>query len=172
MTDTQYYMMNCPACGKQMQKVFIEDANINVDICTDGCGGMFFDNRELEKFDEEHENADEIFKKIEGKEFTAVDENELRICPICDIPMVKLGGKNSVQIDVCNKCGGKFLDNGELQKIREEKTQTDTLQEELVSMLEQNAMNEALGPVGTFVNNHFVKTPFRTAFEFIISKLS
>ncbi len=28
--------------------------------------------------------------------------------------------KKEVQIDECYKCGGKFLDNGELQKIRAE----------------------------------------------------
>ena len=32
-----------------MEKIFISDANINVDICLNGCGGILFDNRELEK---------------------------------------------------------------------------------------------------------------------------
>ena len=36
--------------------------------------------------------------------------------------MVKMGAADgTVQIDVCNTCGGKFLDNGELQKIRKYK---------------------------------------------------
>lgn len=172
MTDTKHYIMDCPACGKQMKKVFIENANINVDICTEGCGGIFFDNRELEKFDEEHENADEIFEALKGKEYTPTDENEVRICPICDTPMVKLGGKNSTQIDVCNLCGGKFLDNGELQKIREENSQKTVIKEELLNLLEQNAMNEALGTVGTFVNNKMKRTQFREAFESIARKYS
>ena len=37
---------------------------------------------------------------------------------LCDIPMVKLGEQTDVEIDVCNMCGAKFLDNGELQKLR------------------------------------------------------
>lgn len=170
MTDTQHYIINCPACGKQMKKVFVEEANVNVDICTEGCGGMFFDNRELERFDEEHENTDAILKEVEGKEFEPRNEQEVRICPICDIPMTKLGGENSVQIDVCNVCGGKFLDNGELIKIREGKIQPDN-QEELFKELEQSAYSDALGKVGTFVNKKFIKTPFRDAFEHIVSKL-
>ena len=34
--------------------------------------------------------------------------------------MVKMGaGAGNVEIDVCNTCGAKFLDNGELEKVRE-----------------------------------------------------
>ena len=41
------------------------------------------------------------------------------ICPVCNVPMVEMGaGKSSVKIDCCNGCGAKFLENGELQKIR------------------------------------------------------
>ena len=53
-------IIKCPACGEDMVKVLIPDLNIYVDICLNGCGGMLFDNRELEKFDEPHENIDDI----------------------------------------------------------------------------------------------------------------
>ena len=39
--------LKCPACGKVMEKVFIPSEGINLDICTDGCGGIYFDNREF-----------------------------------------------------------------------------------------------------------------------------
>ena len=42
--------INCPACGKEMVKVFDKEKGINIDICLNGCGGIFFDNREFEKF--------------------------------------------------------------------------------------------------------------------------
>ena len=109
----------CPACGMTMKKVYVSEANVNVDICTDGCGGIYFDNRELKKFDESHENADEILAAIKGKQFKEVDEECTRECPICHVPMVKMGsGKGDVVIDVCNTCGGKFLDNKEIEIIR------------------------------------------------------
>ena len=149
MTDNKEMDLTCPACGKTMKKVLIPSAGINIDICLDGCGGIFFDNRELNKFDEPHENADEILKMIEGREFTKVDESAVRKCPLCHIPMVKMGsGIGGVQIDVCNKCGAKFLDNGELLKIREggkvDTTKADALmdtlyQENLRSVLGENA---------------------------------
>lgn len=56
---------------------------INIDVCLDGCGGIFFDNREFRQFDEKAENIDEILKEIEGKEFEKVDESLTRTCPVC-----------------------------------------------------------------------------------------
>ena len=55
MADT-LQKIKCPACGREMEKVFIPSEGINLDICTQGCGGIFFDNRELDKFDEKDED--------------------------------------------------------------------------------------------------------------------
>ena len=79
----------CPACGKEMQKIFIERTNCYIDICTEGCGGIFFDNREYKKFDENHENIDEIKKALEGKTFKPVDNTIKRVCPVCGMKMMK-----------------------------------------------------------------------------------
>ncbi len=112
--------IKCPACQKEMHKIFIPAAGINIDICLDGCGGIYFDNREFKSFDEQHENIDEILNAIKGKEFIKVDENLPRTCPVCGAKMVKnyASVKKEVQIDECYACGGKFLDNSELTKIR------------------------------------------------------
>lgn len=121
MSDT-LQTIKCPACNKEMVKVFIPEEGINVDICLNGCGGIFFDNREFNKFDEKHENIDEILKSIEGKTFIKVDESLPRTCPVCGSKMVKnySSANRTIQIEECYSCGGKFLDNGELQKIRAE----------------------------------------------------
>ena len=122
MADT-YHTIECPACGKTMKKIFIPDAGINIDICADGCGGIFFDNREFEKFDEQNENVEQILKELEGKKFKArTDKNDDRFCPACGAKMVKnfSSVKHEIEIDECYSCGGKFLDNSELGKIRAE----------------------------------------------------
>ncbi len=112
--------IKCPACQKEMHKIFIPSEGINIDVCLDGCGGIYFDNREFKSFDEQHENIDQILKAIEGKEFIKVDETLPRTCPVCGARMVKnfASIKKEVQIDECYACGGKFLDHGELTKIR------------------------------------------------------
>ncbi len=121
MSDT-LQPINCPACHKEMKKIFIPSEGINVDICLDGCGGIFFDNREFKKFDEKAEKIDEILEAIEGKDFEKVDESLPRTCPVCGSKMVKnySSANRTIQIDECYSCGGKFLDNGELQQIRAE----------------------------------------------------
>ena len=114
--------IKCPACQKEMVKVFVPTAGINVDVCIEGCGGIYFDNRELKEFDEPHENIDEILKAIEGREFKPVNEDLPRTCPVCGAKMIKnfTSAKKTIQIDECYACGGKFLDHGELTKIRAE----------------------------------------------------
>ncbi len=118
----------CPACGHEMQKVYIANSELYLDICLQGCGGIFFDNREFEKLDEQSENIDEILNILDNKNFINVDQTVQRSCPSCGSLMVKnfASIKHEVEIDCCYICGGKFLDNGELMKIREQyKTEQD-----------------------------------------------
>lgn len=135
MSDN-FKTLRCPACQKEMTKVFIPSEGINVDICLDGCGGIYFDTREFKYFDEQDENIEEIVKAAEGKTFAKVDESLPRTCPVCGARMVKnyASVKKEVQIDECYSCGGKFLDHGELEKIRaqyatEEERSADIMKE-------------------------------------------
>ena len=120
--------LKCPACQKEMTKVFVPSEGVNIDVCLDGCGGVYFDNREFKYFDEQHENIDELTNAIKDREFVKVDESLPRSCPVCGARMVKnfASAKKEVQIDECYACGGKFLDHGELDKIRAQyKTEAD-----------------------------------------------
>lgn len=119
MADT-LQTITCPACGKEMKKILMMPENVHLDVCLDGCGGIFFDNREYQKFDEKAEDIDEILEATKGKVFQKVDTSTTKICPTCGAKMVKhfASSKHEVEIDECYMCGGKFLDNGELQKIR------------------------------------------------------
>jgi Zn-finger nucleic acid-binding protein len=115
MTDTME-TVNCPACGKVMQKYFIQ-SGCAIDICTDGCGGMFFDNQEIQELNKLESDVEEIKKILQNKNFNIVDENLTRICPACGTKMIKTRALG-VQIDTCYKCNGIFLDKGELELVR------------------------------------------------------
>ncbi len=173
MADTKE-IIKCPACGSEMKKVYIEGANVNIDICTDGCGGMLFDNREFEKFDAKDENADKILNEVKGKIFASVDEKKHRVCPVCNSIMVKMGAANGeVQIDVCNVCGAKFLDHGELEKIREvsDKEYEETPKNKIIySQLEKEAPRESVGSLGLFLKDHVKITGGRKEVENFIKK--
>lgn len=117
-------IINCPACGKYMAKVYLKDINKHIDICLEGCGGIYFDNREMELFDEVTEDFDDILTFYDDKDITfkPANDEDKRICPICNVPMVKIGNgtpQNEFKIDCCYTCGAKFLDAYELQRMRE-----------------------------------------------------
>ena len=121
MTDN-FNTIKCPACQKEMIMIFEPSQGVNIDICLNGCGGIYFDNRKFNYYDEQHENIEVIINSIEGKTFESVDETLPRTCPVCGARMAKhyASIKKEVLIDDCLSCGGKFLDNGELQRIRAE----------------------------------------------------
>ena len=111
--------MNCPACGNELEQMTVGD--VVVDVCQGGCGGIWFDNFELQKFDEPHESAGEELLDIERDESVVVDRMKRFNCPKCsDIVMMRhfFSVKKEVEVDECPGCGGFWLDAGELCKIR------------------------------------------------------
>lgn len=167
MADT-LKTLTCPACGKEMEKVFIPSEGINLDICTNGCGGIYFDNREFESFDEKDEDVSKILEKVQGKEFEPVDESKDRICPNCGAKMVKNHSSihKTIEIDECYSCGGKFLDRGELFKIREEYDTVEERDEDILrfvyskvgyELAEQDRMHSEIVPHRTSIRKLFYK---------------
>ena len=111
--------MNCPACSNGLTEMSVDP--IVVDVCAGGCGGIWFDNYELEKVDEEHEAAGEQLLEIDRDETLTIDHTERRGCPKCDDQVMMrhfFSVKRDVEIDQCPGCGGFWLDGGELSKIR------------------------------------------------------
>jgi len=51
-----------------------------------------------------------------GKKIVKVHGEELLQCPRCEVKMDKFK-KEDVIIDVCKKCGGMWLDEGEMEKL-------------------------------------------------------
>ena len=101
-----------------------------------GCGGIWFDNREFSKF-VKPQNAQEILLKLNGKKFKKTDTDAVRECPVCHSKMVKnkYSINSTIEIDECYNCGGKFLDNNELNEIRNSEKPTDGQIEEMVNGL-------------------------------------
>lgn len=122
--------MKCPACGNELQEMTVGD--LVVDVCKNGCGGIWFDNQEFKKVDERHESAGEALLDIPRDETIQVDQGAPRLCPKCDgVTMMKhfASSRRAVEIDECALCGGIWLDAGELRKIREQYATEDERKE-------------------------------------------
>jgi len=112
--------MNCPACSNELTQMTIAD--VTVDVCKNGCGGIWFDNFELNKFDEPNESSGAELLDIERNPNVQVDHNRRFNCPKCDgVVMMRhfFSVKHKVQIDECPGCAGIWLDAGELGQLRE-----------------------------------------------------
>jgi len=111
--------VNCPACNHTLSEHTI--SGVTVDICRGGCGGVWFDNHELDKVDESFEPADEGLLDVPCDPAPIMDNTARRNCPRCD-DMVMMRHcftvRREIEVDECPACGGVFLDHGELAAIR------------------------------------------------------
>lgn len=112
--------MNCPACHHKLTR--LKAGSVWLDACHGGCGGIWFDADELEKTNRLKSRAQDWLKILRDPAVT-VDEARARKCPRCknaklERQLFSLG--TGVEMDCCPKCGGVWLDVGELETIQEE----------------------------------------------------
>jgi len=120
--------MICPACNNTLTEKEIN--GIILDVCQNGCGGIWFDWHELKKFDEPHEYAGDLVSSIKIDSNLKVDHSKRRKCPRCeeDITMLRhfSSVKKEIEVDECGNCAGFWLDFGELSNMRDQfQTETD-----------------------------------------------
>ncbi len=111
--------MDCPVCKNTMvEKDF---GGVMVDVCANGCKGMWFDWLELSKLDETHEGAGQALAEALMSERVKDDGRDRIACPKCQKPMLPhlYQSSKEVTVDECYLCGGFFLDAGELKIIKE-----------------------------------------------------
>jgi hypothetical protein len=111
--------MHCPVCGNAMKVRKVE--GITVDVCEGGCGGLWFDRFELQKVDDSKETAGEALLDVDRDPFFEIDAVQQRLCPSCRTqPMLRHfhSVKRQVMLDECPRCGGFWLDAGELGQMR------------------------------------------------------
>ena len=89
--------------------------------------------------------------------------------------MVKQGaGVANIQIDVCNNCGAKFLDYGELEAIRKCSNESEKYKEEIISKIESYILENPVtsgGKFGQFMQQHYKQTPARQTIEDFVRKI-
>lgn len=114
--------MKRPACNHELTE--LTAGAVTVDVCKGGCGGIWFDHKELKNVDEQHEDAGDLLMGIErASTRQEVDCKARRDCPHCeDTRMMRhfCSAKRQIEVDECPGCGGFRLDIGELASLRDE----------------------------------------------------
>jgi Zn-finger nucleic acid-binding protein len=107
--------MDCVKCQGELKKVTIDE--VEVDQCAE-CSGTWFDFGELKKVlqAEDVQKLENVLENNEG------DDLERGKCPSCggDGNMVQCASLKAkdIHIDVCPICYGRWLDGGELERLR------------------------------------------------------
>ncbi|MFO7609965.1 MAG: zf-TFIIB domain-containing protein [Candidatus Krumholzibacteriia bacterium] len=127
--------MKCPACGHGMTETTA--SGIKADVCAGGCGGVWFDWLELKQVDERHEAAGEELLHAARDPHVQVDHAGKRHCPRCEgVVMMRhfASVKREIEVDECARCGGFFLDHGELNRLRDQYATEDERQQAAESL--------------------------------------
>ena len=117
-TELRKKSLSCPACQRPLRR--FKAGIVTLDGCDGGCGGIWFDYRELAKVDREPAAAEKIADIFHDPD-VPVDDYAVRSCPRCvgvtlDKKLYSLG--SGVILDRCPQCKGVWLDNGEVEKIQ------------------------------------------------------
>ncbi|MCS6859745.1 MAG: zf-TFIIB domain-containing protein [Abditibacteriales bacterium] len=109
-------MRNCPRCERLLFPLTL--GGVTVDGC-DGCGGVWFDHRELTTVAQAQTAR---LKELEDtfQAHVLLTERKVQIsCPTCRVGLVEFEFKHSpgIKLDGCPQCRGIWVDDGELRAI-------------------------------------------------------
>lgn len=104
-------VISCPACDNKLAEV--AQSGITVDVCQNGCGGMWFDNQELDRVLKLDEPAIGGLLKLGKHTPTKNDPAMKRNCPRCvriHLQRHFFSLARGVEVDTCYACGGVWVD--------------------------------------------------------------
>lgn len=108
----------CPVC--QIALIPQVHLGITIDVCPT-CAGIWFDADELTRL---RSLDPQILPRIDHQYQPVVERCDPpgeRLCPVCAEPLYryKYLYTSSIELDACEKCGGTWVDNGELIKMEQ-----------------------------------------------------
>ena len=108
----------CPVC--QVALVPQTHLGITIDVCPT-CAGIWFDADELTRL---HNLDPEILPRLDHQYQPLVERYDPpweRLCPVCREPLYRYNYlyTSPIVLDACDKCGGTWVDHGELEKMEE-----------------------------------------------------
>lgn len=127
--------MKCPVDGSDMQAKKGDDLSYNE--CPQ-CGGMWMQHSGLRRMAEKDSTVSNMAlpRPFEAGNIFArhnADTNNVTNCPLCNGEFSEFT-YGTVRIDMCQQCGGIWLDAGELDNIKADLAK-DTVSEEVGSLL-------------------------------------
>jgi Zn-finger nucleic acid-binding protein len=137
--------MRCPACNRSLTAVTI--SSVTVDVCQEGCAGVWFDQGELGSLDGATEDERRILLELTSRPTIRVDTSRRYRCPKCpDSVLMRhfFSATRAVTVDECPTCAGIWLDSGKLQRISAEGDSEDARKRAAQFRFEQIVVGERM----------------------------
>ncbi len=132
--------MKCPRTGSYLTSVKVGGIAVQI---SEKCGGVFFDNLELEKFKNGTElRGNALVKHLKQFSLKLPNEKQRINCPKCAGTVMMRRFYSPLKIietDECPSCAGIWLDTGELKKIQDNALSGAELARLRMEMIEQTA---------------------------------
>jgi Zn-finger nucleic acid-binding protein len=126
--------MNCPSCKLELNKIWAW--GLAVFVCRGSCAGLWFGRFEVLKLAGQSSGAGERLLKVPRAEGVRFFRNVEAICPHCKTSLLMrhfFCRERDVEVCQCAKCGGFWVDAGELAKIIEPSFLTEEKQKQAVA---------------------------------------
>jgi len=111
--------MKCPSCHQEL--TMKSAGGLKVFACREGCGGLWFGHYEVQKLQGQYIGAGERLLDVPRAEGVRFFRNVEAICPHCTTSLLLrhfFSKEIGVEVFQCPKCGGFWLDCGELAGIK------------------------------------------------------
>jgi len=129
--------MHCPACESKLNEVDL--CGLRVDLCQNGCGGIWFDRFELNQTSKIHAELIQSLFKASTSKHTERIKTKKRQCPKDKTIMQQhfYSIKKEVEVDTCPCCAGIWLDHNELESIQNQYANMSEKEEEANRFIEE-----------------------------------
>jgi uncharacterized protein len=129
----------CPECSLPLESTNIGD--VELDFCS-SCQGIWFDHNELKSITPKNSQSPPEFSGLLSRPLKSVD-NRKRNCPSCQ-SLMSVKQRHGVELDLCQRCGGIWLDGGELRIVLET-LQQEKIRLEKVDLATRKVLDKDLG---------------------------
>jgi Zn-finger nucleic acid-binding protein len=133
--------VNCPACLRPLHETAVRE--LTVDVCRNGCAGIWLDRWELRKVDADQTSEGECLLALPARSPLAPEHVEQRFCPRDLAPLRRhyVCDELGLEVDSCVVCAGLWIEPGELGRIYQSRDPGDEAASEVC-----RALARSLGP--------------------------
>ena len=146
--------MKCPSCNLKLCK--ISTRGLNTFVCQGGCGGLWFGRFELLKLNKESRGTGARLLDVQRADGVRFFRDVEAICPHCETSLLLrhfFSREQNVEVYQCPKCGGFWIDSGELVNLIKSGFETEENQKKAVASYFQTVSDQRIAKMNLHIED-------------------